>query len=271
MTALQVARLRHEQELFNAARSAGIALSPQQQAELGALAGKMAEVEIAAQSAATSQQAFDDAMSSLEDYGVGVVQSLVDGTFEWRDALRALVPVIINVIGKLAEAGSFQGMSIGGGGGGGLLGGLFSAVGSLFGGMFGGGGGVPLPPVRPTFARGGIMTPNGPAILPRYASGGVARSAAIFGEAGPEAAVPLPDGRSIPVSFRLPSKPAGARPNGMVVNNITGGSLTIEGNVTDDTMPKLQAELDRREAALKREIQRNFGAMQAGYNMNRRM
>ncbi len=37
--------------------------------------------------------------------------------------------------------------------------------------------------------------------------GGVSRSAAIFGEAGPEAAVPLPDGRSIPVKFQEPSIP----------------------------------------------------------------
>ena len=31
--------------------------------------------------------------------------------------------------------------------------------------------------------------------------GGVSNIPAIFGEAGPEAAVPLPDGRSIPVTF----------------------------------------------------------------------
>lgn len=35
----------------------------------------------------------------------------------------------------------------------------------------------------------------------RFAKGGISREAAIFGEAGPEAAVPLPDGRSIPVTL----------------------------------------------------------------------
>lgn len=35
-----------------------------------------------------------------------------------------------------------------------------------------------------------------------YAGGGVSSSPAIFGEAGPEAAVPLPDGRTIPVTIR---------------------------------------------------------------------
>lgn len=37
--------------------------------------------------------------------------------------------------------------------------------------------------------------------VPRYAGGGIATSASIFGEAGPEAAVPLPDGRTIPVTM----------------------------------------------------------------------
>jgi hypothetical protein len=34
-----------------------------------------------------------------------------------------------------------------------------------------------------------------------FASGGISHRAAIFGEAGPEAAVPLPDGRTIPVTI----------------------------------------------------------------------
>ena len=36
----------------------------------------------------------------------------------------------------------------------------------------------------------------------RFATGGIATEASIFGEDGPEAAVPLPDGRSIPVDLR---------------------------------------------------------------------
>lgn len=37
--------------------------------------------------------------------------------------------------------------------------------------------------------------------MQQYALGGITNKRAIFGEAGPEAAVPLPDGRSIPVTF----------------------------------------------------------------------
>lgn len=56
-----------------------------------------------------------------------------------------------------------------------------------------------------SFATGGIMTDRGPLPLRRYAGGGVARTPqmAMFGEgATPEAYVPLPDGRSIPVNMR---------------------------------------------------------------------
>jgi len=38
-----------------------------------------------------------------------------------------------------------------------------------------------------------------------YAKGGIADKPSIFGEAGPEAAVPLPDGRTIPVTITQPA------------------------------------------------------------------
>lgn len=54
------------------------------------------------------------------------------------------------------------------------------------------------------FANGGIMTGSGPLALNAYSSGGVANSPqlALFGEGRkPEAYVPLPDGRTIPVTM----------------------------------------------------------------------
>lgn len=56
-----------------------------------------------------------------------------------------------------------------------------------------------------SFANGGVMTSGGPLSLSKYANGGVASSPqlALFGEGDtPEAFVPLPDGRSIPVSMK---------------------------------------------------------------------
>lgn len=65
------------------------------------------------------------------------------------------------------------------------------------------------------FADGGIMTSAGPLPLNKYANGGVANSPqfAVFGEGRmPEAFVPLPDGRNIPV------KMSGRGSGGMVIN-----------------------------------------------------
>lgn len=55
------------------------------------------------------------------------------------------------------------------------------------------------------FALGGVMTQNGPMPLKTYARGGIANSPqlAMFGEGSrPEAYVPLPDGRRIPVAMQ---------------------------------------------------------------------
>lgn len=88
-------------------------------------------------------------------------------------------------------AGYFLGDAIGG-----KTGGTIGAIaGALLGAFIGYG-----------FERGGVMTPRGPMALRRYENGGIADSPqlAMFGEGRrPEAYVPLPDGRSIPVTMRM--------------------------------------------------------------------
>lgn len=77
------------------------------------------------------------------------------------------------------------------------------------------------------FAMGGIMTSNGPLPLKRYAAGGVANSPqlAMFGEGStPEAYVPLPDGRSIPVTMN------GQGGNVNVVVNVDATGSQVQGN-----------------------------------------
>ena len=78
------------------------------------------------------------------------------------------------------------------------------------------------------FADGGIMTADGPLPLKRYAGGGIADSPqlTLFGEGRtPEAYVPLPDGRSIPVTVAGGRSGKSQRP--MVINNYisTAGSF----------------------------------------------
>ena len=80
------------------------------------------------------------------------------------------------------------------------------------------------------FANGGIMTGNGPLPLKRYASGGIANSPqlAMFGEGSrPEAYVPLPDGRSIPVRMK------GGGDMGNIVVNVDAAGTAVQGNQPD--------------------------------------
>lgn len=77
------------------------------------------------------------------------------------------------------------------------------------------------------FADGGIMTSGGPVPLRKYAGGGIANSPqlAMFGEgSNPEAYVPLPDGRRIPVAMQ---GGGGGRPIVINVNSSTGDKAEI--------------------------------------------
>ena len=78
------------------------------------------------------------------------------------------------------------------------------------------------------FATGGVMTNNGPVPLKKYAKGGIAYGPqmALFGEGStPEAYVPLPDGRSIPVKMKG-NNAGGAN----VTVNVDANSSNVQGN-----------------------------------------
>jgi len=100
-----------------------------------------------------------------------------------------------------------------------LLGAVSSGLSGMFGNMFGGGLNADISGLignSALFANGGIMTGDGAVPLRKYANGGVASSPqlAMFGEGStPEAYVPLPDGRRIPVAMQ---NSAGQQ----VVNNV---------------------------------------------------
>lgn len=108
------------------------------------------------------------------------------------------------------------------------------------------------PAVTP-HANGGVMTSSGPMPLRKYASGGVATSPqlALFGEGSkPEAFVPLPDGRSIPVNMR-----GGAGGTTVQVNV----NMNSDGSATSKTQALEQGEQGRQlgaviSAAVKNEI-----------------
>lgn len=117
---------------------------------------------------------------------------------------------------------------------GGAVGGLIKTA---IGAMTGSGGMEGLGSVNPSsgeymgsleFAKGGIMTRFGAVPLRKYAAGGIANSPqmALFGEGStPEAYVPLPDGRRIPVAMEGGSS---APPVTVNVINQTGQQVNAQ-------------------------------------------
>ena len=143
------------------------------------------------------QQAF----KGIEDALVSLVTT---GTANFREfAVSILQETSRMIIQQLVLKSIMQALGFGGGGGGGFLAGggagftQFNASGVGFNpAAFSG---------TSFFANGGIMTGDGLMPLKKYASGGIARSPqlAMFGEGSrPEAFVPLPDGRRIPVAMQ---------------------------------------------------------------------
>jgi hypothetical protein len=107
---------------------------------------------------------------------------------------------------------------------------------SLFsGGTSTGGAAVPS-------SQGGLGQP-----LPTFAQGGIANRPSIFGEAGPEAAVPLPNGREIPVRFQ-----GGGTTYAPVVN------VTVQGAGGSDEERRRTGEIVGRE--VERAINRKVDA-----------
>jgi hypothetical protein len=105
---------------------------------------------------------------------------------------------------------------------------LGAGLGSIFGASAASGaasGSIP----NVLFANGGIMTDMGPLELRKYAKGGIATSpqVAIYGEAGPEAYVPLPDGRSIPVTMKMSGGGQAAAAPSVAVNVINQTSQSV--------------------------------------------
>ncbi|MCQ0987549.1 tape measure protein [Jiella marina] len=170
-----------------------------------------------------AQQRLIDAMDDFRDASRDVLGGFISDLAAGKSASEALASALQKIADKIIDTGldslldSIFGKQ--GSSGGGLLDGFFS----LFG-----------------FAEGGIARNGRPVPLPHFAGGGVSRSAAIFGEAGPEAAVPLPDGRRIPVDLRAPALPLSA-PDLRAPENARPQSAHVTVGVSVDEDGQLQA------------------------------
>lgn len=130
--------------------------------------------------------------------GIGsAIDLLIDGTENWGNSLRQIGATILKDIARqIAQTMVIQP--------------IVKGITKAFG-----------------FANGGIMTANGPVPLRTYARGGIANSPqlAMFGEGStPEAYVPLPDGRRIPVKMQ------GSGGGVNVTVNVDAQGTQVQGN-----------------------------------------
>lgn len=165
----------------------------------------MADIE---DRATAARDAIGNALRGVED---AFVKLATTGKLSFKDLADSIIADMARIVVRQAIMAPLTG----------FLGGLFSGGGLGGAGAAAGSSGVMSPSgfvnVSP-FAMGGVMTDKGNLPLNRYAMGGIANrpQLALFGEGrGPEAYVPLPDGRSIPVAMQ------GGGNNSPVVINMT--------------------------------------------------
>lgn len=163
----QLGRTSIEQEIYNNLKQAGVSASSAQGQEIARLT----------KSLKTNADAIEENKKRTEEFSTSFTQSMnnaILGTESLGSSLKSMLLTIANsALSKYVTgpAGNFLG----------------DAMSSLF-----------------KFENGGIMTSGGSVPLRAYSSGGIATSPqlALYGEGKqPEAYVPLPDGRTIPVTM----------------------------------------------------------------------
>ena len=151
----------------------------------------LTEAERKANDERERQERTIDAIANSIGSGLGqVFDLLASGTDDWAESLKGIASGVLKDIAKqlfqiyVIEAA------------------IKALKGFLSGGADAAGNSVPN---LSGFANGGVMTSSGPAPLKKYSQGGIANrpQLALYGEGSkPEAYVPLPDGRRIPVALQ---------------------------------------------------------------------
>ena len=188
--------------------------------EYGAKQAFQDYIDQATNAADQANKLFSDAFSGMED---ALVEFVKTGKLDFSSLVDSILDDLARIVVQQAiMAPLMQALGVGGA----------SNAGGLLGGLFG-------------FADGGIMTADGAVPLRQYARGGIANSpqAAIYGEGSkPEAFVPLPDGRTIPVTLQAAAGAgAGQQALQVVVNNY--GSDNVSARETRDSRGQRRIEV----------------------------
>ena len=198
-----ITKARATQELLNAAQKAGVEITPALREQIDSLAEGYARATEVSNQLAESQQQAREASDFLKDSMMDAFQSMIPAIETGNKALDGFLNTLMDAVNQAFLLGK------------GPLAGLFGGGSGLIGSIFG-------------FAKGGVAAHGRPQPMKTFARGGVSRTAAIFGEAGPEAAVPLPDGRRIPVDLKMPNVSGGGAQN---VHVTVGVSADGNGNI----------------------------------------
>lgn len=215
-----IERAKVSQQLLADAQRAGLKITPELKANIDQLASGYVAMQTAVDQAREKHEAFIQSVDDMKALSKDVLRGFIDDLVAGKSATDALLGGLEKIADKLLDMainslveGAFGALLGGGGGGGGLLSGLFG------------------------FAKGGVMTSRGPMPLRAYARGGVANSpqVALFGEGRkPEAFVPLPDGRSIPVSMK----------GGMASKTVLQQTINISGTGDAQIMANVRKAIE---------------------------
>lgn len=152
---------------------------------VGAATASLQPLDLGINQVATSTKSLS---TEIGDTLADAFSSFAEGVLGGENALKSLSDVLGNIGKQL------------------LNGAISTFFSNLFGGGFGG------------LFGGGAASVRMPSL---YAAGGISNGPAIFGESGPEAAVPLPDGRTIPVTLTG----GGGYLDVRVVNEVRNGNM----------------------------------------------
>lgn len=220
--------------------------------DTGAKSAMKDYIETVNNAANQSRTLFTDAFKGMEDALVNFVKT---GKLDFSSLADSIITDMIRIQIQRSILGPLMGT--GKGGDYGLMGSIGTSLGSMFG-----------------FANGGIMTAGGAMPLNTYASGGIANSPqmAIFGEGKtPEAFVPLPDGRHIPVAMQGGGGGSNVVVN--VVNNATGAKATAQERTDSSGQRIIDVMIEQVKASIAADISRGVGtvtnALERTYGANR--
>lgn len=196
----QLLRNEKEQQIYNELKRAGTSLNTEAGQQIKALVEEQFALNEALSQQAggsekatkalenysktarnTEQQLVDVSLNGLQSFEDSLV-NIVKGTESVSEAFGNMVDSILEELIRMQIKQNITAP---------LSDGLNHFIGGLFGGS-----------AEASYNTAMSRGQNNPALFgPGFAKGGITNRPAIFGEAGPEAAVPLPDGRTIPVTL----------------------------------------------------------------------